>query len=268
LSEIDPARLEIVKNGLKSLCEEMAVILARSAYSTNIKTRKDFSCALLDAQARILAQSFAQPAHLGSILRLVPSALAGQDLGPGDALLVNDPYSGATHLNDVYVISPVYLQGRRFGYVANGAHWVDVGGAAPASLPLSREIYQEGLIIPPIVFQRGGELDQRLLELVLANVRAKKEVAGDLRAQLAANRAGELKLAELAERYGPTDLELYSRALLDYTDLGVTTLLIRGYDPYDDAIDYGRYLLPLVKTEVARRDAYAASALEPPVVRG
>jgi N-methylhydantoinase B len=215
---VDPARLEIVKNGLHSLCEEMAVILARSAYSTNIKTRKDFSCALLDGQARILAQSFAQPAHLGSILRLVPSALAGQDLGPGDALLVNDPYSGATHLNDVYVISPVYLDGERFGYVANGAHWVDVGGAAPASLPLSREVYQEGIIIPPIVFQKSGELDQRLLDLVLANVRAKKEVAGDLRAQLAANRAGELKLTELADRYGREDLELYSKALLDYTE--------------------------------------------------
>jgi N-methylhydantoinase B len=218
VSAIDPARLEIVKNGLKSLCEEMAVILARSAYSTNIKTRKDFSCALLDDKARILAQSFAQPAHLGSILRLVPNALVGQDLGPGDALLVNDPYSGATHLNDVYVISPVFLEGRRFGYVANGAHWVDVGGAAPASLPLSREIYQEGLIIPPLVFQRAGELDQRLLDLVLANVRAKKEVAGDLRAQLAANRAGELKLAELAERYGPADLRHYSEALLGYTE--------------------------------------------------
>ena len=114
------------------------------------------------------------------------SALEGQDLGPGDALLVNDPYSGATHLNDVYVISPVYLQGRRFGYVANGAHWVDVGGAAPASLPLSREVYQEGLIIPPLVFQKGGDLDQRLLDLVLANVRAKKEVAGDLRASTVA----------------------------------------------------------------------------------
>jgi N-methylhydantoinase B len=215
--EVDPARLEIVKNGLRSLCEEMAVILARSAYSTNVKTRKDFSCALLDANARILAQSFAMPAHLGSLVRLVPRALEGHDLAPGDALLVNDPYHGATHLNDVCVISPVYLEGRRFGYVASVAHWVDVGGAAPASLPLSREIYQEGLIIPPLVFQKGGELDQRLLDLVLANVRAKKEVGGDLRAQLAANRAGEFKLAELAERYGRKDLERYSEALLEYT---------------------------------------------------
>jgi N-methylhydantoinase B len=256
VSEIDPARLEIVKNGLKSLCEEMAVILARSAYSTNIKTRKDFSCALLDDKARILAQSFAQPAHLGSILRLVPNALVGQDLGPGDALLVNDPYSGATHLNDVYVISPVFLEGRRFGYVANGAHWVDVGGAAPASLPLSREIYQEGLIIPPLVFQRAGDLDQRLLDLVLANVRAKKEVAGDLRAQLAANRAGELKLAELAERYGPADLLLYSEALLDYTER-LTRAGLTGFPAGiwhgEDALDDDGWGGPPVTIKVALR---------------
>src|SRR5579875_2638685 len=137
----------------------MAVALVRSAYSTNIKTRKDFSCALLDERGRVLAQSYAQPSHLGSLVLLVPRVLAGRELGPGDALLVNDPYQGAVHLNDVCVISPVYLRGRRFGYVANIAHWIDVGGAAPASLPLSREIYQEGVIIPPTVIQRGGALD-------------------------------------------------------------------------------------------------------------
>lgn len=216
---VDAARLEIVKNGLRSLCEEMAVILARSAYSTNIKTRKDFSCALLDGRARVLAQSFAQPAHLGSLVRLVPRALEHVELAEGDALLVNDPYHGATHLNDVCVISPVHLPGLgRFGYVANVAHWVDVGGAAPASLPLSREIFQEGVIIPPTICQRRGELDRGLIDLLLANVRARKEVAGDLRAQLGANRAGELKLVELAERYGLDDLLRYSEALLDYTE--------------------------------------------------
>jgi N-methylhydantoinase B len=216
--QTDPVRLEIVKNGLRSLCEEMAVILARTAYSTNIKTRRDFSCALFDERARILAQSFAIPAHLGSLVRLVPRVLEGRDLGPGDVLLVNDPYQGAVHLNDICAISPVYLAGRRFGYVANIAHWVDVGGAAPASLPLSREIYQEGLIIPPTVFQVGGRLDPQLLGMVLANVRAPKEVAGDLRAQLAANRAGDRKLSELADRYGSDDLVAYSAALLEYTE--------------------------------------------------
>jgi len=218
MNPMDPARLEIVKNGLRSLCEEMAVILARTAYSTNIKTRKDFSCALFDVHARILAQSFAQPSHLGSLVRLVPAVVAGRDLGPGDVLLVNDPYHGAVHLNDICAVSPVFLNGRRFGYVANIAHWVDVGGAAPASLPLSREIYQEGLIIPPTLFQIGGQMDERLLGLVLANVRAPKEVAGDVRAQLAANAAGDRKIAELADRYGSRDLETYAAELLEYTE--------------------------------------------------
>jgi N-methylhydantoinase B len=239
--QIDPVRLEIVKNGLRSLCEEMAVILARTAYSTNIKTRKDFSCALFDERARILAQSFAQPSHLGSMVRLVPRVLAGHELGPGDVLLVNDPYRGAVHLNDICAISPIFLNDRRFGYVASIAHWVDVGGAAPASLALSREIYQEGLIIPPTVFQVGGRLDERLMGLVLANVRAPREVAGDLRAQLAANRAGDRKISELAERYGPGDLETYSAALLEYTErltraglAGFPAGVWRGEDSLDD----------------------------------
>jgi N-methylhydantoinase B len=195
----------------------MALVLSRSAYSTNIKTRKDFSCALLDPEGRVLAQSFAQPAHLGSLVHLVPRALARVRLGPGDALLVNDPYHGAVHLNDVCAISPVGVGGRPFGYVANIAHWVDVGGAAPASLPLSREIHQEGVIIPPTLVQRGGQRDDNVLGLILANVRAPREVAGDLRAQLAANAAGERKLGELAARYGEDDLRRYARALLDYT---------------------------------------------------
>jgi N-methylhydantoinase B len=239
--QADPVRLEIIKNGLRSLCEEMAVILARTAYSTNIKTRKDFSCALFDERARILAQSFAIPAHLGSLVRLVPRVLEGRDLGPGDVLLVNDPYQGAVHLNDICAISPVFLNDRRFGYVASIAHWVDVGGAAPASLPLSREIYQEGLIIPPTVFQVGGQLDQRLLGLVLANVRAPKEVAGDLRAQLAANQAGERKIVELADRYGTGDLLAYSAALLGYTErltraglADFSSGIWRGEDSLDD----------------------------------
>jgi N-methylhydantoinase B len=214
---MDPARLEIVKNGLRSLCEEMAVALARSAYSTNIKTRKDFSCALCDLDGRILAQSFAQPAHLGSLVRLIPRTLERVRLGPGDAVLVNDPYHGAVHLNDVCAISPVAVGGRPFGHVANIAHWIDIGGAAPASLPLSREIHQEGVIIPPTVVQRGGRRDDNVLGLLLANVRAPHEVAGDLRAQLAANAAGERKLAELAARYGTEDLSAYGAGLLDYT---------------------------------------------------
>lgn len=219
--DIDPARLEIVRNGLRALCEEMAVALARSAYSTNIKTRKDFSCALLDGNGRVLAQSFAQPSHLGSLVRLVPRALAsdaGRTLAPGDVLLVNDPHGGAVHLNDVCAISPVALGGTPFGYVANIAHWVDIGGAAPASLPLSREVYQEGLIVPPTVVRRAGRIDAGVLGLILANVRTPHEVAGDLRAQLAACHAGELKLAELAARYGGDHLARYGEAILQHTE--------------------------------------------------
>ena len=228
--------------------------LARSAYSTNIKTRKDFSCALLDLDGRILAQSFAQPAHLGSLVSLVPRALERVRLAPGDAILVNDPYHGAVHLNDVCAISPVALDGAPFGYVANIAHWVDIGGAAPASLPLSREIHQEGVIIPPTFVQRGGQTDHNVLGLILANVRAPHEVAGDLRAQLAANAAGEAGLAVLAARYGREDLAVYAHALLDYTERRTAAALgelPEGRWEGEDSLDDDGWGGPPVRIRVA-----------------
>jgi len=254
LAAIDPARLEIVKNGLRNLCEEMALVLSRSAYSTNIKTRKDFSCAILDGEGRVLAQSFAQPAHLGSLVRLVPRALERVRLEPGDTILVNDPYHGAVHLNDVCAISPVQLEGRPFGYVANIAHWIDIGGAAPASLPLSREIHQEGVIIPPTFVERGGRPDANVLGLILANVRAPHEVAGDLRAQLAANAAGRSKLADLGSRYGASQLSAYSQALLDYTARRTAAAfgdLPRGRWEGEDSLDDDGWGGPPIRIHVA-----------------
>src|SRR4051812_33973586 len=149
---MDPVTFEVLRNALVNVTEEMALTIRRAAYSTNIKTRADFSCAFFDNQLRCVAQSFAQPAHLVSMATIAPAAIREfgiECLREGDAILVNDPHRGASHLNDITCISPVYACGERVGFLANMAHHVDVGGSSPASLGINKELYQEGVIIPP-----------------------------------------------------------------------------------------------------------------------
>ena len=217
----DPIRFEVIRNSLVEATEEMASALRRSAYSTNIKTRHDFSCAIFDQKMRIVAQSFSQPNHLGSLVETIPRALDayGRDnLSEGDGILVNLPYAGGVHLNDITLISPVYYGGVELGYVASLAHHVDVGGGAPASIGAFREIYQEGIIIPPIKFVSGGEINRDVFDLVLAQVRAKRETAGDFRAQIASNNTGIRRMTALLDRVGPETVERYIDELIEYTD--------------------------------------------------
>ena len=217
----DPILFEVIRNALVEATEEMSVSLQRTSYSTNIKTRLDYSCAYVDAQGRMVAQAFCQPAHLVTIGRLVPRAVAehgAENLGPGDVLLVNDPHRQASHLNDVFLISPFFYREELAGYVCNTCHHVDVGGGAPASIGAFREIYQEGFILPVVKLVSRGEIDSEVLKLFLANVRAKKEVAGDLRAQIAANNMGMRRLSTLFDRYGRETLNFYIDKLLEYTE--------------------------------------------------
>jgi N-methylhydantoinase B len=220
-SEIDSLRLEVIKNALLAVTDEMSAALQRSAFSTNIKTRGDFSCAIFDAQCRLVAQSFSQPTHLGSLVHSVPSAISefgAERLEEGDGIVMNDAHRGAVHLNDVAMIAPIDVDGRRLGYVANVAHHVDVGGSTPGSLGLNREIYQEGLVLPPLRLVRKGELDPDLIRLIASNIRSPRESLGDFRAQSAANQLAARRLAELAERTGFDDLERAMQMLLDYTE--------------------------------------------------
>ena len=217
----DPILFEVIRNALVEATEEMSVSLQRTSYSTNIKTRLDYSCAYVDAQGRMVAQAFCQPAHLVTIGRLVPRAVAehgAENLEPGDVLLVNDPHRQASHLNDVFLISPFFYREQLAGYVSNTCHHVDVGGGAPASIGAFREIFQEGFILPVVKLVSGGAIDGEIMKLFLANVRAKKEVAGDLRAQIAANNMGMRRLSALFDRYGPETLSFYIDELLEYTE--------------------------------------------------
>ena len=216
----DLIRFEVLRNALTEITEEMAASLRRSAYSTNIKTRADFSCAFFDADMRAIAQAFSQPSHLGSLVRLVPAAIRayGVDrLGPGDGILVNHPYIGGGHLNDVTLIAPFFHDGEILGYVACLAHHVDVGGGAPASVGAFREVFQEGIIIPPVKLVAGGEIVDDIYRLVLEQIRSKRETAGDLRAQIACNNTGIRRLGALVAQLGREAFTAFLDELIVYT---------------------------------------------------
>jgi N-methylhydantoinase B len=220
--ELDPIRFEVIRNALVAATDEMAATLRRSAYSTNVKTRADFSCSFFDRDLRVVAQAFTQPVHLGSLVELVPRAVRTfgvARLEPGDMLVTNDPYAGGVHLNDITVIAPVHHEAEIVGYLATLAHHVDVGGGAPASVAAFREVFQEGVIIPPVRLVAGGQIVDDVFRLILAQIRSKHETAGDFRAQVAANTTGLRRVLELFERYGAPTVRQYMDALIAYTRL-------------------------------------------------
>ncbi len=286
----DPIRLEIFKHLFAAIAEEMGVVLRKSSYSPNIKERRDFSCAVFDAHGQMIAQAAHIPVHLGSMPLSVHAAVqAFTDLAPGDAILLNDPFRGGTHLPDITLVTPVFLPhppspprpsafirvpsktlqpprssalvrvpsnsprlsafirvpsnsppppAALLGFVASRAHHADVGGMTPGSMPIAREIYQEGLIIPPVRLIRAGQVDQDLLGLILANVRTPQERAGDLWAQIAANQRGAARLLELLDRYGVDEVTDYMAALLAYTERMTRRLLAGLPDGHYTFTDY------------------------------
>ncbi len=217
---VDPIELEIFKSIFISIAEEMGVTLCRSSFSPNIKERRDYSCAVFDENGKTVAQGDHLPVHLGAMPLSVLSAIENVELGPGDTVALNDPFKGGTHLPDITLVSPVYVKGRSQPayFVANRAHHSDVGGMSPGSMPLATEIFQEGIIIPPVKLVRRGVIDKDILSLVLANVRTPEEREGDLTAQLAANRIGEKRLLEITAKYGREKIRSYMKNLQDYSE--------------------------------------------------
>lgn len=214
----DPVRLEIYNNLFAATAEEMGLALMRSAYSPNIKERRDYSCALFDGEGRLVAQGDHMPVHLGSMPASVQAALSDLRLAPGEMALVNDPFRGGTHLPDMTLVAPLYAPGSAepVFYLANRAHHSDVGGISAGSMPLASEIFQEGIRIPPVRFIRGGVPEPDLMRLLLANVRTPGERVGDLMAQVAANRVGERRILELIARHGADEVAGGARALIGY----------------------------------------------------
>jgi N-methylhydantoinase B len=215
----DAVTLEVFRHLFTALAEEMGAALKRASFSPNIKERRDYSCALFSPSGEAVSLGDHMPVHLGAMPMSVRAAL--DELGAlatGDVACLNDPFRGGTHLPDITLIAPVYADGRLLGYVASRAHHSDVGGMSPGSMPLAREIFQEGLRIPPVRLYTGGRRNEDLWRTVLANVRTPVERAGDLDAQLASLHAGRTRLREIAERRGPDATLRAMDALVAYAD--------------------------------------------------
>jgi N-methylhydantoinase B len=219
----DPAEIAVIGHALHSVAVEMGAALRRTAFSPNIKERRDYSSAVFSAdtvvptdrsssegwrRGDLIAMGDDMPVHLGSMPMSVAAVLADLRLGPGDVALLNDPYRGGTHLPDITMVAPVFLPGqnRAAFYVANRAHHADVGGMYPGSMGPCREIAQEGIRIPPVKLMQAGKMDAQLLAVILANVRTPKEREGDLTAQLGACRIGATRMLELVSRFGQARL--------------------------------------------------------------
>src|SRR5262249_47318631 len=208
-----------------SIAEEMGAALRRTAFSPNIKERRDYSCAVFDGDGEVVAMGDHMPVHLGSMPMSVRAAVETLTLGPGDVAILNDPFCGGTHLPDITLVAPVFLPGKRSKtphkpafYVASRAHHADVGGTYAGSMGICREIYQEGIRIPPIKLIAAGKLQNDVFRLLLNNVRTPEEREGDLNAQIAACHTGAARLLEMATRYGLPRVQRVLDELQEYSE--------------------------------------------------
>jgi N-methylhydantoinase B len=218
--EFDAVELAIFRSAVHSIAEEMGAALRRTALSPNIRERRDYSCALFDADARVIAMGDHMPVHLGSMPMSVEAAVSAIRFAPGDIAVLNDPYAGGTHLPDITMVLPVFLSDEEppAYYLSSRAHHADVGGMFAGSMGPAREIFQEGLRIPPLRLVRGGVIDREMLDLILLNVRTPEEREGDLAAQIGCCRVGEQRILDLAARQGPAKMCALCDALLDYSE--------------------------------------------------
>ena len=241
----DPTTLEIYRALYTSVAEEMGIALRRTAFSPNIKERRDYSCAVFNSLGQTIAQGDHMPVHLGSMPMAVAAALSEMEIGPGDVVALNDPFAGGTHLPDVTLVAGVFdaakgLEDRDWGlgkrkktarprhqspipnpqplfYVANRAHHADIGGASPGSMGLATDVYGEGLRIPPVRIVRAGRIDEEMMRLVLANVRGGTERRADFEAQIGSLKTGAHRLLEIVERRGVSEAQTYAAHLIAYS---------------------------------------------------
>ncbi|MFQ5978462.1 MAG: hydantoinase B/oxoprolinase family protein [Candidatus Heimdallarchaeota archaeon] len=266
----NPTELSIIQKLLESIAEETGVILRRTAYSPNIKERMDFSTAIFDSKARLVAQAEHIPVHLASMPLSVQEAMKeyGSDLSEGDIVVLNDPWHGGTHLPDVTLITPVIIAEVAEFYVANRAHHADIGGFAPGSMPgESFEIFQEGLIIPPILLYRNWKESKDVMNLLMANVRTPEERRGDLRAQYAALRFGVSRMESLAGQIG---LQKLKRAVIELAGISKRAMQKQlrlypegcyNFRDFMDPLDAEGNLIP-ISCQVTLHDGQARVAFE------
>ena len=228
---LDPIELQLVTGSLRAACEEMGVVLIHSAHSSNIKERRDASTALFDPDGQMVMQAEHIPVHLGAMPAAV-AAVISETHRAGTSWILNDPFAGGTHLPDITVVTPVFCSGELVGFAASRAHHADVGGRLPGSMPAdSRRLEEEGVVIHP------RPIDERALAEITSQMRQPSERRADLRAQIAANRVGEMRLSVLAERLGATRLREATDAVLDYSERRTRACLASLPDGEREAID-------------------------------
>jgi N-methylhydantoinase B len=257
MKQFDPTTLEIYRALYTSVAEEMGTALRRTAFSPNIKERRDYSCAVFDASGRVIAQGDHMPVHLGSMPMAVAAALREVEMQPGDVVALNDPFAGGTHLPDVTLVMGVFpeVAGRRrqtagkspasrrllpgscLFFVANRAHHADIGGATPGSMGLATDVYGEGVRIPPIRIQKGGEVCEDIMRLILANVRSSKEREADFEAQIGSLKTGAARLLEIVERRGAKEASEYAAHLISYSSRRMRQAIAAIPDGTYEAVD-------------------------------
>ncbi len=264
-SALTPADLAIAQAVVASVAEEMGEALGRTAFSPNIKERRDFSCAVFDARGQMVSQAAHIPVHLGAMPTAVRAVMALAPFAPGDVLAVNDPFLGGTHLPDVTTVAPVFAadggyEAEPIGYVATRAHHADIGGMAPGSMPVARELLQEGLVIPPIRLVRAGVIEESALALIVRNSRAPEERRGDFRAQLAATALGAARLRAVAARFGLEGLRARFEGLLAHGERVIRAVIASipdGRYEFEDRLEVGPDGLAIrLALEIAGDDAH------------
>ena len=241
-----PAELEVIQNAVAFIPEEMGIALRRTAYSPNIKERMDASCALFEAEGRMIAQAEHIPVHLGSMpvtIEVLREEMGGA-LAEGDQVIVNDPYRGGSHLPDITLVKPIFHRGSLRGYAVSKAHHADVGGSAPGSMPADSVVLEdEGLVIPPTKFLSRGTERRGVVQGILRATRNPRERLGDLRAQIASNNLGASRFVALLEKYGATSIDSFASEILAYSERRVRAAIAtmpRGSWRAEDVLEHPR----------------------------
>lgn len=275
----DPIALELFKNAIFAIADEMALTIVRTSYSGVIKDNMDFSTAFCDADGKLVAQGLTLPGHLGSIPTALEAVVRryGAEMAPGDIYVLNDPYEGGMHLPDIFLFKPLFVGGRRLAFAATVCHHTDVGGRVPGSNASdSTEIYQEGIRIPPLKLYDAGKRNDTLFALIERNVRLPVRLGGDLRAQLAACHIAETQFMDLVKRHGADTVAAYMQEVIDYAER-VTRAAIRelpdgefDFEDWldDDGIDFDRPIRLYVKLKKRGDHIVADWTGTSPQVRG
>lgn len=244
MAELDVITREIIWNALLSAAREMGVTMRQTSVSPIFNEGNDYSCAIFDAQARLVCHGEFLPIHLGSLpysVRYTLEEIGIEHLGPDDTVVLNDPFRGGSHLPDITMVTPIFFDGELVGYGANRAHHLDVGGAVPGSFyAQARENYQEGLRIPPVKLMRRGKLDRQMMRMILANVRLPENMEADLQSQVSANQTAVKRVVELHERYGTDAVRQAMSEIMDHSERRIRSIIATWPDGEyvgEDAMD-------------------------------